>query len=82
MLSCIKSSGNTTLITLGYRHLQLLQMALVLLQKAQAGTNNLAGIIVTPLLNFHSDKILEISPQCYRCRFHIAIIFYKVTNIW
>ena len=63
-------------------HSKFLKMTLVFLQKTQSRTNNLTGIIITPLLNFRSNEILEISSESYRCCFHISLIFHKVTNIW
>ena len=54
---------------------QLRQTAFVLLQKPQAGPNNLAGIVITPLCDFCLDEILEINPEGYRCRFHNHAVF-------
>ena len=75
MLFRIEFLGYTAVDSFADRSFQLRQTALVLLQKPQAGPNNLAGIVITPLCDFCLDEILKINPEGYRCRFHNHAVF-------
>ena len=75
MLLRVESFGHAAVDSLADGSFQLRQTAFVLLQKPQAGPNNLAGIVITPLCDFCLDEILEINTEGSRCRFLSCSVF-------
>ena len=81
MILRVESFGHAAVDSLADGSFQLRQTAFVLLQKPQAGPNNLAGIVITPLCDFCLDEILEITPRATDVVFIVVQSLRKITNI-